>query len=184
MLGNGRTLLLHPLAGDDVYCGAGPVDQREAAGSGSELARLRAAFAGFGEPARAVLEAVDEQTTLIPTQYWHASAATWSSGRCVLIGDAAHACAPTLAQGAALAFEDAAVLCESLAAGGEMSSSLRRFEERRSARVERVLRESRARMEASRGIDPARIPLRNQVLCTVGSDQLAAAWEPLMEQRP
>jgi FAD-dependent urate hydroxylase len=136
MLGNGRTMLLRPLAGDEVYCGAGPVEDRHAAGSGSELVRLRAAFADFGGPAKLVLDDVDEQTNVIPTRYWHAPRVTWSRGRCVLIGDAAHACAPTLAQGAALAFEDAAVLCESLASREELRSSLRAFEERRSARVE------------------------------------------------
>ncbi len=183
MLGNGRTMLLHPLAENEVYCGAGPVDACEA-GAGSELARLRAAFADFGGPAKVVLENVDERTNVIPTQYWHASRLTWSRGRCVLIGDAAHACAPTLAQGAALAFEDASVLCESLAARGELGTSLRSFEKRRSPRVESVLRESRARMEASRGVDPTRLRLRNQVLRSVGAQQLEAAWAPLMEQRP
>ncbi len=184
MLGNGRSLLLHPLAGDEVYCGAGPVAAGDSTVGGSDLERLRAAFACFGGPAESVLGSVDERTTLIPTQYWQAPRATWFRGRCVLIGDAAHACAPTLSQGAALAFEDAAVLCELLAAGHELDATLRDFEQRRGARVERVLRESRARMEANREIDPNRLRLRNQVLRKVGAQQLAAAWAPLMEQRP
>ncbi len=184
MLGNGRSFLLHPLAGNEVYCGAGPVDERGATGDGSEHARLRAAFAAFGGPAKSVLENVDERTVLIPTRYWQAPSATWSSGRCVLIGDAAHTCAPTLSQGAALAFEDAAVLCELLAAGGPLRATLAAFETRRAARVGHVLRESGARMEANLEVEPARLALRNQVLRKLGARQLAAAWAPLMEQRP
>lgn len=185
MLGNGRALLLHPLAGGEVYCGAGPVDTGVTAGphDGDDLARLRAAFCDFGGPAKSVLENVDEGTTLIPTLYWQTSRPTFVRGRCVLIGDAAHTCAPTLSQGAALAFEDAAVLCALIASGSDLDASLRAYEARRAPRIEPVLRESRARMEANRAVDPARLELRNQVLRKLGANQLAAAWAPLMEQR-
>jgi FAD-dependent urate hydroxylase len=184
MLGNGRTLLLHPLAGGEVYCGAGPVDTGIAdADDGDDLSRLRAAFCDFGGPAKSVLENVDEGTSLIPTLYWQTPRATFTRGRCVLIGDAAHTCAPTLSQGAALAFEDAAVLCELLARGDDLDANLRAYEARRAPRVEPVLRESRARIEANRAVDPSRLELRNQVLRKVGASQLAAAWAPLMEKR-
>lgn len=184
VLGNGRTLLLHPLAGGDVYCGAGPVEVNALCAARPEHERLRAAFADFAPPARVVLESVDETTALIPTQYWEVARAPWHLGRCVLVGDAAHASAPTLAQGAAMAFEDAGVLCELLANARELESTLEAFEKRRRDRVEAVQRESRARMEANRGLEPARLELRNQVLRKVGASQLTAAWGPLMELSP
>lgn len=184
VLGNGRTLLLHPLAGGDVYCGAGPVEVGAPCTRGSERERLRAAFAGFGPPARAVLDGVGDATPLIPTQYWQLERAPWHRGRCVLVGDAAHASAPTLAQGAAMAFEDACVLCELLAEGRDVEPVLQAFDRRRRDRVESVQRESRARMEANRSLEPARLELRNQVLRKVGASQLTAAWGPLMERSP
>jgi 2-polyprenyl-6-methoxyphenol hydroxylase-like FAD-dependent oxidoreductase len=184
VLGNGRTLLLHPLAGGDVYCGAGPVELRAPCASDSERERLRGAFADFGPPARAVLDAIDPTTALIPTQYWQLSRTPWHRGACVLIGDAAHASAPTLAQGAAMAFEDACVLGELIAQARAVEPTLEGFEKRRRDRVETVQRESRARMEANRGLEPARLELRNQVLRKVGASRLTAAWGPLMERSP
>jgi 2-polyprenyl-6-methoxyphenol hydroxylase-like FAD-dependent oxidoreductase len=131
-----------------------------------------------------VLDSLDEATPLIPTQYWQVARAPWHRDRCVLVGDAAHASAPTLAQGAAMAFEDAGVLCDLLAEARDPESALEAFEKRRRDRVDTVQRESLARMEANRSLEPARLELRNQVLRKVGASQLAAAWGPLMERSP
>ena len=43
MLGNGRTLLLHPLPDAVVYCGAGPVNDKGLKGT-DDLERMRNAF--------------------------------------------------------------------------------------------------------------------------------------------
>ncbi len=184
LLGNGRTLLLHPLAGGDVYCGAGPVAGSAIPGGGSEREQLLAAFEGFGGVARAVLAAVADSTRLIPTLYWEVALEHWCAGRCVLVGDAAHASAPTLAQGASMAFEDAAVLCEELARDGAVPAALERYEARRRPRVTAVQRESRARMDANRPVAARQHAVRDQVLRRFGRQQLHAAWGPLMDTIP
>lgn len=193
LLGNGRTLLLHPLAEGDVYCGAGPVacaagslgaDADSGAESGAERAALLEAFSDFGGPARAVLDALDDSIRLIPTVYWEVDLPRWTRGHCVLVGDAAHASAPTLAQGASMAFEDAAVLCEELARGGPVPEALVRFEGRRRPRVVATQREARARMEANRPVSPRGLAVRDQVLRRFGRMQLEAAWGRLMDERP
>lgn len=184
LLGNGRTLLLHPLADGDVYCGAGPVSGSTDQGTGSELEQLLAAFDGFGGIARAVLGAIGDSTRLIPTLYWEVELAKWRTGRCVLVGDAAHASAPTLAQGASMAFEDAAVLCEELAREGAVPAALERYEARRRPRVTAVQRESRARMEANRPVEARQHAVRDQVLRRFGRQQLHAAWGRLMDSAP
>ena len=60
--------------------------------------------------------------------------------RVVLIGDAAHAMLPYAAQGAAMAIEDAAVLASALAAASDVPVALRRYENERRPRVNRVRR--------------------------------------------
>ena len=187
LIGNGRTLLLHPLADGEIYCGAGPVADTGSLAAGDaddERSALRAAFAEFGGPARAVLDAIDDSTRLIPTLYWEVVLARWGEGRCVLLGDAAHASAPTLAQGASMAFEDAAVLCEELVRGGPVPDALARFERRRRPRVDGIQREARARMEANRPVSPRQLAVRDQVLRRFGRMQLEAAWGRLMDERP
>lgn len=77
---------------------------------------------------------------------------TWHRGRLVVIGDAAHPMPPFVAQGAAQAIEDAEALAAALTAAstaapttaftdGErgVEDGLKRFEERRRPRVERVV---------------------------------------------
>jgi FAD-dependent urate hydroxylase len=183
MVGNGRTLLLHPLPGAEVYCGAGPVAGPPPSG-GSELQRMRAAFAGFGGSAAHVLEGLDETVALIPTRYFHVEQSPWRRGRCVLIGDAAHACAPTLAQGGAMAFEDAFVLGECLRDGGELDAALAAFEQRRAPRVALVQAASLSRMAVNRPADVRGIAVRNALLRKIGAAQLLGAWSPLMERSP
>jgi salicylate hydroxylase len=64
---------------------------------------------------------------------------TWTAGRVVLLGDAAHPMLPYLAQGAALALEDAVVLADCLhRAAPDASAALARFETLRAGRARRV----------------------------------------------
>ncbi len=187
LLGNGRTLLLHPLADGEIYCGAGPVcgaGRVGRTGQGSERESLLGAFSDFGGIARSVLDAIDDSTRLIPTSYWEVVLERWRTERCVLVGDAAHASAPTLAQGASMAFEDVAVLCEELGRDGDVPAALERYEVRRRPRVLAVQRASRERMEANRPLDARAQAVRDQVLRRFGRQQLHAAWGRWMETAP
>ncbi len=68
--------------------------------------------------------------------------AGWSSGRVVLIGDAAHPILPFLGLGAALAIEDGLVLARALATGAAPHAAFAAFEAARTERVETVRQES------------------------------------------
>ncbi len=183
MLGNARTLLLHPLPGGEVYCGAGPVVDAGLDG-GNELERMRGAFAAFGGFAADVLAKTNSATALIPTRYWHFEKRPWHADGCVLIGDAAHACTPTLAQGGAMALEDALVLGNLLGQQLERDEILADFEARRAARVAHAMDMSLQRMEANRILAPRELALRDFILPRVGASQLLDAWAPLMESLP
>ena len=183
MLGNGRTLLLHPLPGGEVYCGAGPVTEAVLEGA-SDLDRMRSAFSTFGGCAAEVLASVTASTPLIPTRYWHLEQRPWYVGSCVLIGDAAHACAPALAQGGAMALEDAIVLGELIGEQASLAEVLAAFEARRAPRVAHAQAESLRRMSANHPLDARGLALRDSILINVGAARLLDAWAPLMEASP
>lgn len=65
--------------------------------------------------------------------------ARWTSGRTVLLGDAAHPMLPFLAQGAVMALEDAATLAANIASSrGDLAAALHSYEQLRRPRVTRV----------------------------------------------
>ncbi|BAL87466.1 putative FAD-dependent monooxygenase [Actinoplanes missouriensis 431] len=133
--GDGGAFLLLPVDEHEVYGYAsgvrgGPI--------GAEPSWLHETFGDFPDPVRAVLASIEKDpATLYHSPIEEVRAASWASGRCALIGDAAHATAPVWAQGAALAVEDALVL-SGLLAGGEWDTVGARYEAKRRDRVTHV----------------------------------------------
>ncbi|MFW8592741.1 FAD-dependent monooxygenase [Cribrihabitans neustonicus] len=141
-MGPGRHLVAYPLR-DGRLVNLVAVQARKAwAGEGWHTTdspdNLRAAFAGFGGTAAALLEAV-EQVALWGL-FRHPVAAKWHGGHVALLGDAAHPTLPFMAQGANLALEDAWVLCRALQDAPDIASGLALYQQRRRARAERVVR--------------------------------------------
>jgi 2-polyprenyl-6-methoxyphenol hydroxylase-like FAD-dependent oxidoreductase len=64
---------------------------------------------------------------------------TWSRGRMVIIGDAAHAPSPSSGQGASMALEDAVVLAQSLRDHADVPAAFAGYESARRDRVERIV---------------------------------------------
>jgi 2-polyprenyl-6-methoxyphenol hydroxylase-like FAD-dependent oxidoreductase len=64
---------------------------------------------------------------------------TWSRGRTLLIGDAAHATSPHAGQGASLALEDAMRLGRRMAQHEELRQTFQNFEEERRGRAEKIV---------------------------------------------
>ncbi|MGW5736119.1 MULTISPECIES: FAD-dependent oxidoreductase [Streptomyces] len=94
-----------------------PMTQTEAQAVGAKewLKRLRTAFADDRTQAPDLLADTDPQDLLItgPTETMP-QVTSWSRGRMILIGDAAHATSPTSGQGASLATESAVQLARCL----------------------------------------------------------------------
>jgi 2-polyprenyl-6-methoxyphenol hydroxylase-like FAD-dependent oxidoreductase len=111
---------------------------RESWSAKGDVAELRAAYRGFHEDVRAVLEACPDchkwailERDPLPR---------WSVGRVVLLGDACHPMTPYMAQGAATSIEDAAILARCLEAveGEDVESALERYEAHRKPRTSRI----------------------------------------------
>jgi salicylate hydroxylase/6-hydroxynicotinate 3-monooxygenase len=100
-----------------------------------DVVELRRAYEGFHPDVRAVLEACPDchKWAILERE----PLASWSRGRVVLLGDAAHPMTPYMAQGGATAIEDAAVLARCLveARGRDIEGALRRYEAHRKPRT-------------------------------------------------
>jgi 2-polyprenyl-6-methoxyphenol hydroxylase-like FAD-dependent oxidoreductase len=167
--------LLIPVDKDEVYGYAsatrgGPVDP--------DPAWLSATFDRFPDPVPQVLDAVTrgEQSTLYHSPVEEVRVPSWSRGRAVLIGDAAHATAPVWAQGAALALEDALVLADLLAAHGDWSEVGAEYERRRRPRITHV-QAMTDRLSRTAGLP---IWLRDRILPLVGPRTYREAYGPLL----
>jgi len=87
--------------------------------------------------------------------------ATWSHGRVVLLGDAAHPILPFLGLGAALAIEDGIVLARALTEISSFDGAFAAFERARIQRVETVRTQSIRQGEIIQASDPDRVGVGN-----------------------
>ncbi|MCF6232129.1 MAG: FAD-dependent monooxygenase [Rhodobacteraceae bacterium] len=141
-MGPGRHLVCYPLRGGRLVNLVAVEERASWVDEGWDIHddpdNLRAAFAGFGGTARALLDRVE--TVGLWGLFRHPVAAQWHGQKggvgVALLGDAAHPTLPFLAQGANMALEDAWVLAECLAHGG----TLAQYQALRRDRVVRVIR--------------------------------------------
>ena len=75
----------------------------------------------------------------LTNQYDLPEVPAWHNGPMVIIGDAAHAVSPASGQGASLAAEDAVTLALCLRGASSVPAALSAYEQRRRARVQRVV---------------------------------------------
>jgi 2-polyprenyl-6-methoxyphenol hydroxylase-like FAD-dependent oxidoreductase len=106
-------------------------------------------FSRWHEPIGALLAATPADLITVTDIFDCPPLSAWSSGRIVLVGDAAHPSMPNMGQGTSQAFEDVAVLADSLARGTDIGLALRDYETRRRRRARAAW--SQARMLARLG---------------------------------
>ncbi|WP_305785696.1 FAD-dependent monooxygenase [Symbioplanes lichenis] len=166
--GAAGTILLIPVDDHQVY---GYASATRGGPIGADASWLHDTFGDYPEPVRTVLGNVG---SLYHSPVEEVRVPSWSRGRCVLVGDAAHATAPVWAEGCALAAEDALVLSE-LLAEGDWDTAGARFEQRRRARVDHV------QAATDRFAKAAGVPtwLRDFVLPALGPRSYREAYGPL-----
>ncbi len=106
----------------------------------------------------------------------------WSSGRAIVIGDAAHPILPFLAQGAAMAIEDAFVLA-ALLAQHHGPAAFPMFEQRRRQRVLRVQSASRRNGHVYHLSGPA-AAVRNATMALIPGRQLMRQYDWIYDWKP
>jgi 2-polyprenyl-6-methoxyphenol hydroxylase-like FAD-dependent oxidoreductase len=123
---------------------------------------IRAFHARWHTPIPQVIDASDN--IMVTDTLDVATLPTWSRGRTVLIGDAAHATSPHAGQGASMALEDAMRLACLLQAGEEYSVTFDKFERERRPRTERVVALARRNGNSKHQMSPAGAWLRDRML--------------------
>jgi len=177
-LGPDRGFLLLGIGGGRLY---GFVDVRSATAddpTDGDPTRLRPSFAGFVDPVPAMLDEALRTAELWFAPVEEVTPPTWSKGRVVLVGDAAHASSPNMAEGASMAMEDALVLAEALATTGDVDAALASFRARRTKRVEHV-QHTTHRRDRLRYLHPL---VRRAVMGAAGARTFRAHYRPLLSQ--
>ncbi|ROO84811.1 FAD-dependent urate hydroxylase [Actinocorallia herbida] len=104
----------------------------------SALDVLRARYAGWAEPIPTILASLAEADVEVHPQFRHTVPRRWGTGRCVLLGDAAHVMPPAVALGANQALEDVAALLGCLAAADAPRGVAEAYSARRRAKAARA----------------------------------------------
>ena len=118
--------------------------------------------AGWHDPIPRLLEAA-RQISVAPTLDV-ATLPTWSRGRSLLIGDAAHATSPHAGQGVSLALEDAMRLARLIGQGQDLRATFESFESERRPRAERVVALARRNGNSKREFSAAGAWIRDRML--------------------
>ncbi|MFI7605355.1 FAD-dependent monooxygenase [Micromonospora sp. NPDC049366] len=173
LLGRGTQFLTIPVSDEQTYCYYNDGAVADRPGWRDELR------AGYPERVGTLLDALDADGAA-PHAGWNQEVdlRSWSRGRVLLIGDAAHATSPNMAQGAAMALEDAVVLAESLTAAGSVGEALRAYETRRRPRTDWVLAQTHRRDKAL-GLPAV---LRDTVMRRLGEKMFRSNYGPLFAQ--
>lgn len=108
----------------------------------------------------------------------------WSSGRVLLIGDAAHPTTPNLGQGGGMAIEDAALIARCLTHFPDHATAFRHFEELRFPRVKKIVNQSRTWGTLAQWANPLACSFRNLLLAKMPERGLVKDLLELMNYDP
>jgi 2-polyprenyl-6-methoxyphenol hydroxylase-like FAD-dependent oxidoreductase len=123
---------------------------------------LRDFHAGWHDPIPSIIDAAEDLAVTDTLDV--ATLPTWSRGRVVVIGDAAHATSPHAGQGASIALEDAMRLACLLQSDEEYNVVFDKFERERRPRAERVVALARRNGNSKRPFSPAGAWFRDRML--------------------
>lgn len=175
-LARDRAFLALAIGGGRVYAYADVRSDDGRDPTNGDRRRLAALFRDFAPPVPDLLAEAPPGDDVWFSPIEEVSPPTWSRGRVVLVGDAAHASSPNMAEGASLAIEDAIVLAELLADGRPVPGTLDTFATRRDRPVTWVQDKTHSR-DRLRSLHPL---VRWPVMRLAGQRTLRAHYRPLL----
>jgi len=176
--GHGERFGYAPLPDGRIYCYAAANASEGAAGGG--LTGLRRRFGGWHDPIPALLDAADEDSILHHDLYELPPLKTYTVGKVVLVGDAAHAMTPDLGQGACQALEDAVVLAKTLADGDGLGA----YDRRRRPRSQMIAQRAHRVGAAAQWASPLAAGLRNTTLRLLPPSSFTRSLAPILDWAP
>ncbi len=96
--------------------------------------------------------------------------------RLILLGDAAHGTTPNMGQGACMAIEDALVLAKVLDDESHLENALQQYQQKRWARVQKVVKTSRQIGAVAHKCPENFVPLRNALLRKMPASEKQLRW--------
>ena len=184
--GNGKKAGLIPLTGETMYFWVvvnQPVNEFIPRDRLMEMAR--AAFSGFGGIVKGVADAIDDHDKVVYSPIEEVvMPLPWSSGRVLLMGDAAHASGPHLGQGAAVAIEDATTAGTMFHDRAAIPAAIEEFQRRRYPRAKFIQDETR--LMGIRGQMEGRVKsfIRDRLILPRVLPKTAAAVEAMIAEAP
>jgi 2-polyprenyl-6-methoxyphenol hydroxylase-like FAD-dependent oxidoreductase len=178
--GRGERFGIVPIGFGEIYWFAvadAPPDGRDI----NVKIELMERFGSWHEPVAAIIQATPPERILRTDIYDRAPIERWHSGCVVLLGDAAHPMTPNLGQGAGQAIEDAVVLDECLAHATTIADALARYEQRRVARANGIVRASRQFGAIAQWSNPIAAWLRDRVMSLTPPSAAIRQARKLME---
>ena len=189
--GRGLRFGLIPLPDNRIYWFAvrsGALTQRD-----KHLDQVRQLFGGWHDPIPQVLDATPAGTvSWSPIDELARPLPTFVVGRCVLVGDAAHAMTPNLGQGGNQGLEDAATLtrllgrfrASSTPEPAQVRAALARYDDLRRPRTQRIALLSRWMGEVAQAQGPVISRVRDALIRVTPSRMAARSIEALSNWTP
>jgi len=184
-LGRGRTFVMFPVGGDNVYWGLG---KREPEGGEDSVDELHGMLADYLSelPAltRQVVAATPAAEIIRTDIYDRNPERVWVNGRVALLGDAAHLTSPFVGQGAGISMEDSVALAKELALTDGLRDqrmlvhALTRYQQARIPHTSGVVLTSRRRGRVLFLSNPQLIRVRDAMLRRLPA---RAAWSMLAQ---
>ena len=123
---------------------------------------LKRFHAGWHDPIPQLIDALEQ--IVVTATLDVATLPTWSRGRTVLIGDAAHATSPHAGQGASIALEDAYRFVAALQSWQDLGTAFQHFEQERRPRAEKIVALARRNGNQKKEFSPTGAWIRDRMI--------------------
>lgn len=164
-MGPGYSAVIYYVSGGEkinwICIGSSPGTRKESWSATATVEEVLEVYKGWNPEVRDLIGLTGKP--FVTALYDRAPLKAWVNGRIALLGDAAHAMLPYHAQGAVQSLEDAWVLARllDLSRGQRIEETLKRYEQLRMHRTERVQAESRVAEHRFHMSDPQEVAQRN-----------------------